>query len=362
MKILVFGAGVLGSMYAVRLKQAGNDVTILARGKRFEEIQKNGIILESMNRKTFTTTFVPVVDKLTPDDAYDLILVIVRKNQVETVLPMLAANKYSPNILFLGNNVRGIPHIVAALGKERVLMGFGAFGGLREGGVVRYLETGKGRNIGYTLAGELDGKDSPRLHEIAEAFKKTGLPVRIEENVDAWLKTHFALVGPVAGALYMAGGDNYRLARTRDALILLIRGVKEGFKVLKVLGIPVIPDRLGRLGKVPEPFLVVMLKRMMKMPYAEVSMAGHANAARDEMSALAQEFKELIHQSGLPTPSLDRLFSYYDPATPVVTAGSEELRMDWKPVWVGMAAVLGFISLVLMILWRLVGGKVAKKK
>ncbi len=34
MDILVYGAGVLGSLYAARLQQAGQHVTILARGPR----------------------------------------------------------------------------------------------------------------------------------------------------------------------------------------------------------------------------------------------------------------------------------------------------------------------------------------
>lgn len=46
MKVLVYGAGVLGSLYAARLRQAGEDVTILARGQRFQDIEKSGIILE----------------------------------------------------------------------------------------------------------------------------------------------------------------------------------------------------------------------------------------------------------------------------------------------------------------------------
>lgn len=40
MKILVFGAGVLGCNLARNFLRAGKDVTLLARGKWAEEIQK----------------------------------------------------------------------------------------------------------------------------------------------------------------------------------------------------------------------------------------------------------------------------------------------------------------------------------
>ena len=39
MKILVIGAGVLGSLYAAR-RELGNQVTVLARGHRVQEVQQ----------------------------------------------------------------------------------------------------------------------------------------------------------------------------------------------------------------------------------------------------------------------------------------------------------------------------------
>ena len=46
-KILVCGAGILGSLYGARLKQSGQDVTILARGQRLAELLNHGIVLEN---------------------------------------------------------------------------------------------------------------------------------------------------------------------------------------------------------------------------------------------------------------------------------------------------------------------------
>ncbi len=46
MKILVYGTGVLGSLYAARQKAFGHVVTGLARCKRFDEINGHGIVLD----------------------------------------------------------------------------------------------------------------------------------------------------------------------------------------------------------------------------------------------------------------------------------------------------------------------------
>ena len=87
MKILLYGAGVIGSLYAARLQDAGQDVSILARGQRLKDIREYGIVLAQAFTNEQTTTHVNVVEQLSPEDAYDLIVVVMRKNQVPAVLP-----------------------------------------------------------------------------------------------------------------------------------------------------------------------------------------------------------------------------------------------------------------------------------
>ncbi len=42
MRILALGAGVIGSLYATRLKEAEGDVTLLARGRRPKALKEHG--------------------------------------------------------------------------------------------------------------------------------------------------------------------------------------------------------------------------------------------------------------------------------------------------------------------------------
>lgn len=46
MRVLVLGVGVLGSYLAHSLLKAGNDVTILARVKRYEQLSDNGLVIK----------------------------------------------------------------------------------------------------------------------------------------------------------------------------------------------------------------------------------------------------------------------------------------------------------------------------
>ena len=44
MRILIYGAGVIGSLYAALFAEAGYDTNIYARGKRLEALRNNGLL------------------------------------------------------------------------------------------------------------------------------------------------------------------------------------------------------------------------------------------------------------------------------------------------------------------------------
>lgn len=344
MKILVIGAGVLGSLYAARLHAAGHDVSIMARGERLEQIRARGILLQEHGSELVSTVPIRTIEALDPQEAFDWVLVLVRRNQVAALLPVLAANLGTPNLLFMTNNAAGSGELKAALGRARVVLGFPGAGGERVGDVVRFLILGP-RGQPTTL-GELDGLVSPRLIQIGRVLREAGFPVAFSPNMDAWLKTHAALVVPIACALYLAGGDNYRLARTRDGLVLMLRAMREGLRVLDRLGIEIEPSHYRWVNRIPEPLLVAVFQRVMATRSAELVMARHANAARDEMSFLTAEFMRLARASSLATPALDWLTEYVDPAVPPVPLGRRELALEWRQAaaWL-MALIWGYVYL-----------------
>jgi 2-dehydropantoate 2-reductase len=349
MKILVYGTGPLGSLFAARLKAGGHDISILARGQRLADLREYGIVLEDALTGERTTTRVDIVEQLASDDAYDLVIVLMRKNQVAAILPTLAANRHTPNILFMGNNAAGPDEYIGALGRERVLLGFGGAGGMRAGYVMRVIAETRGRKATVTI-GELDGRITPRLKEIASVFESAGFQAVLSPNIDTWLKSHAAVISPIALALYMVGGDNYRLARTRDAMVLGIRAMRESFRVLRALDIPITPPALQVYEWLPEPILVPLVRRLFNTRSAEIAVAGHASAARDEMKQIADEFRTLTHSTTISTPVLDRLYAYLDPSVPTVAEGRAQIPLDWRGVWIGLSAMAGGIAALILVL------------
>lgn len=304
MRILVYGAGVIGSVYAARLHEEGHDVAVLARGPRLAAIRERGILLEAATTGERTEVKVPAVESLAPEDAYELVVVAMQKTQVAAVLPILGANDHTPSVLFLGNNAAGPDALVQALGPARVLMGFPSVGGYFEGPLVRFA--GEDGRLGVTL-GELDGGTPPRLQRIVQAFAAAGLEVSVESNIDAWLKGHVALVLPIVFGLERHGLDNQALARDRETMRLMARSVAEGLGVLGALGYPIRPFRLRTITWLPVAVTSAILGRIIASDFAKVAFAGHAAVAKAEFELLRGEFRRLIAASERPTPALDEL-------------------------------------------------------
>ena len=77
MKILVYGAGVIGCVLAHKLFRAGNDVTMLARGIWKQIIDEQGLTIDHYGYFYKTRDKVTTIDKLENSDRYDLIFVVM---------------------------------------------------------------------------------------------------------------------------------------------------------------------------------------------------------------------------------------------------------------------------------------------
>ncbi len=311
MKTLIIGAGPLGSLYAYLLHKAGKDVTLMDRGEHYNFLKENGLILvnEFTNEKVIEK--INVIDRLHEEDAYDLVIVLMRKNSVLKLLPTLGKHKYLDNILFMGNNMAGFEEYLKHIPEEKVLFGFPGGGGSRFDHIIRYVDTEKpnGSRMNITL-GEIDGGIRQRTLQIKALFESSGVPVKIVDDIDSWLKYHVAFVLPVAGAL-LQSGDNYNLSKDKFTIKQYIMAVRECGNVLKALGYHKSYNPKFRLFYIlPNFILTMILIKVFNSKFSEVAMMMHVNAAKDEMAALAEEFYIFQKRSGVATPYFDKLMQH----------------------------------------------------
>ncbi len=313
MKILVYGAGVIGTLYAGKLQASGQQVTVLARGQRLADIRTHGLVLENVVSGARTSTLVDAVEHVAQEYAYDVALITVRRDQLAGALPGLQANRRISKMLFMLNHPTGSSDLARAFGQDRVLFGFPGAGGALDGHVVRYALISQQP----TTLGDLTGRSGEGLRSLAKAFRLAGFPTTISGNMDAWLKAHAFFVTAVCGAIYMAGGDCRRLSGNTVALTLMTKGVREGFAAVRCLGLVVTPFPLRVLFTwLPRRFAVAYWRRFFASEMGDYVFGRHARAAAHEMRAIADDCRTLLEKSGVAAPALQQLYSAIDGCSP----------------------------------------------
>ena len=303
MRILIVGAGVIGSVYGANLLQRGHEVVVLARGDRLTELQEHGLILEDAERGKRTELPVSVVEGVTAGDRYDLVLAPVRRDQLRGIVPVVRRLSDAADVLVFGNATGLCNELRASLG-HRVLFGFPAAGGTREGRIVRYVLIRQQK----TMLGEPDGRSSSRVRNLCDLFATAGFPTSISRNVAGWLNAHTAFVVPIAYALYQFDTDAARLAADRPGLLQMVRATRQAFRALQAAGEADIPPNLKMLYlRMPEGFAVAYWRRVLAGPRGELWFAAHSRSAPEEMASLAVELLAAVHRSKRPSPDLDGL-------------------------------------------------------
>ena len=301
-RILVIGAGVNGSVCAAGFYNAGIDVTVLTRGKRYEELRDEGIVIEDPFKHKRSVTKVPVINCLDPNDLYDYMLVVVRKNQVADLLTVLAQNR-SPNIVFMGNNLSGPDEFTRILGKDRVMMGAVYAAGKRDGSLIRAITS---KSIAAPF-GEVDGTITPRLKRLAGIFRQAGFKVETSTDIVDSQTTHAVGVALIGKLTIKHGCNASALARSGDDLRLFIDGRREAHQVLRALGRRIIPWSEAAIGMIPGFLQVAGLRALLNSKLGEVGLAWHCSQAPDEIRQLGMELQALVDQAGIPVPAIRKV-------------------------------------------------------
>ncbi len=294
MKILVFGAGVLGCNIAGSMFHAGKDVKLLARGKWAEEIQKNGLRIKNMFSPSVSVSRVPAVTELAPDDIYDVIFVAVRYTQLETIIDTLKANK-TKNIVFVGNNVRA-SDLVELLPQKNVMFAFTNAAGHRESDRVVSVDLHK------ITIGQLQGAHSNEKL-IGEIFAGTKYKVTYEPNMGDYLLCHAAFVIPAVFACYKTDGNLKRLKKDNAYLNRLIDANIEGYRAIRNTGREILPKEDSDFeGAAYRKTCFRFFKLMCATVLGKICVSDHAMNAADEMSALNRDFKKFLDEAKAEYP------------------------------------------------------------
>ena len=287
MKILVYGAGVLGCNLARNLLRAGKDVTLLARGNWAAEIKQNGLRIKDKFSPRTSVSRIPVVTELAPDAMYDVIFVVLRYTQLDSVLDTLRANR-TRNIVFVGNNVQARA-LAAALPGKNVLFAFALSAGHREVDRVVSIDLKK-----ITIGQLPDATSNKQL--IGRIFYGTKYKVVYESNMEDYLLCHAAFVMPAAFACYKTDGDLKKLRGDTAYLNRVLDANIEGYRAI-------LPKEDADFeGEKYRKTCLRFFKLMCATSLGKLCASDHAMNAIDEMSALNRDLKKFFDENGAAYP------------------------------------------------------------
>lgn len=307
MRILVYGAGVLGCELAHALIQnKKNVVTLLARGEWKEMIDQKGLTIRHWVQRKTTVDRVQTIDTLAPDDCYDLVFVVMQAGQLPQVLPILKENK-SQYFVFVGNDPQA-KQVLEAMQRpaDKVAFGFQNTAGRREHDRVVSVYASAGMTVGGATA-PLSGAFRTRLKT---AFDGVKYKLSFYGDMDEWLKCHAAFILPICYVCYACNGDLRRATKQQRGAIL--DAAYEACVMLKAIGIPVNdadntenfkPGTAGRRQ------MEAMLFVMAKTPLGRLCASDHAMHAVGEMRYLDDAFEAMRKQAGTAMPMWGKLRS-----------------------------------------------------
>lgn len=197
MRIAVMGAGGQGGLFGGLLRRAGEDVTLIDRGRHLEAIRGRGLTLKPHGKRALT---IRIDATGSPADVgpVDLLLFCVKTYDIEAAAadagPLVAERTV---ILTVQNGVRAPDRLAEILGVGRVVAGVSYHEGAIEApGVISY-----GGVSGKLYLGELGGGISSRVESIRVLLERAGIESEVHPHIRVAMWEKLVLICATGGVM-----------------------------------------------------------------------------------------------------------------------------------------------------------------
>ena len=216
MRVLVVGAGIIGSIYGWALAEGGHHVVHLVRSGRAAAF-RDGLPLDVFDRRkghkrNFRGLYrLNAVETLSSTDAFELVVVPVKHYALVQTLKKVVPQVGAAEFLLLTQNWRGTEEIDSILTRSRYVYGDAKAGGaFSEGTLVSAL---KAIDIGSP-----EGEPSALAGKVTDLFVSADIPTRLHADMLHYLWIQYAMTGGLWAAL-RAGYECLEVVKRRGAVL-----------------------------------------------------------------------------------------------------------------------------------------------
>jgi len=313
-RILIFGRGVIGTIYGTAFQAAGNDVEYYVRPGRASaygsEVQTDIIDArrKRKDRHVNDVSTTPLRESIDPSDAFDLVVVSVGHHRLTEAAEFLAPRIGQATVLVFGNVWDEPADAVAPLPADQVVFGFPlAGGGFAEDGVLH------GALFRSVIIGRREARRSERESAVRAVFRRAGFRTRDEADIRGFLFVHV-----VSDAGMFAEGARGRalagMIGDRRAFQRALTISRELLPVLRARGVD--PRRHRRallLFRLAAPVAAAMAFATARVPIAQVSLAAHTDPGSAEARAILHDVILEAARLGIDVPLLEASSGHLSP-------------------------------------------------
>ena len=296
MRVLVVGAGALGSVFGCLLKDSGHEVGLLEPSSRLDDVEELGLAVSGLFGEHHCRDFelYPSHNDV-PADYYDLLLMTVKSFHTQEAAGQIAP-KVGPKALVvsLQNGLGNYEAIRDHVGENRALAGRVIFG-------ARFVDRAHVEVTVYAepvmIGSPTKAVDLARVKLIAEAFSEAGIPTEatLEIGKYIWAKMLYnCALNPLSAILNVPYGKLIESEPTRNLMRHIVREV---FDVARAHKIELFWER-------PEDYVDVLFGKLVPDTAAHfASMAQDLQAGRrTEIDALNGAIVRMSEHMGVQCP------------------------------------------------------------
>jgi 2-dehydropantoate 2-reductase len=306
MRVLVIGAGIIGSIYGWALAGSGHHIVHLVRSGRASALS-GGLALDVFDRRkghkrNFRGMYrLHAVETVSPRDNFELVVVPVKHYVLVQTLKEVVPKVGAAEFLLLTQNWRGTDDIDPILPRSRYIYGDAKAGGtFSEGTLLAALKA--------VDLGSPEGEPSALARKFERLFASADIQTRLHSDMLHYLWIQYAMTGGLWAALIQAGSMNAML-NAREATSTALRAGCECLEVVKRRG--------AVLSRYPEtkPFLtnsalrkrvtIWMTRWMFRRDEYTKRCSAHAFGDPVEVKTFYDDLIATGHHLGVSMPVMD---------------------------------------------------------
>lgn len=290
MKIAVVGSGALGGFFGFTFAAQGQQVTLVdVDTEKVKAIRKSGLTVSTREGERHAS--MPITTRTEEVGQVDLVFFSVKSYdtlEAARSLPPLIGD--GTLVMSIQNGIGNVEKIASVIGEDRVIGGITAHSfQLLTPSHIRYVG-----GAGHLHIGKINGKNTSRVHEIADILLKGGVQVEVNKGIHDYIWYKLLVNTPINAIAAITRLKNGEMAENEQVHPLMRTVADEALAVAKAEKIRIL---------MTEHPVEVCIPALRAASENKASMLQDIEARRrTEIDAINGAIVERGEKLGIPTP------------------------------------------------------------